>query len=222
MTVRTQSLASLTARVVEPAGPIHTTAVFFHGYGAGGDDLVPLAGELAPRGVRYVFPAAPIALPGMWGDARAWWHIDLDRTFDDLARGVAPEGLDDARAAAAAAIAAVRAQAPDDKLVLGGFSQGAMLALDLALHGDGGPLAGLALMSGTLLAPGRWRPRYATLANVPVVISHGRQDPLLPFPLSEQLQRELAEAGARVTWVPFGGAHEIPPPVLAAVAKLLT
>ena len=37
------------------------------------------------------------------------------------------------------------------RLVLGGFSQGAMLSLDVALHRDVAP-AGLVLMSGTLLA----------------------------------------------------------------------
>src|SRR5688572_21163125 len=56
-------LAGLRAAVIGPDDAART-AVFLHGFGASGDDLVPLARELAVRDLRFVFPAAPLELGG--------------------------------------------------------------------------------------------------------------------------------------------------------------
>jgi hypothetical protein len=48
-----------------------TLVLLLHGYGAAGDDLVPLARELVRPRARFVVPAAP--LPS--GAGRAWWSI---------------------------------------------------------------------------------------------------------------------------------------------------
>jgi phospholipase/carboxylesterase len=95
-----------------------------------------------------------------------------------------------------------------------------MLALDGARH-RATPPAGLILMSGTVIAEPVWQPRMATLAGVPVMLSHGRQDSLLPFGIAELLRDRLTAAGAQVDWQPFQGGHEIPMPVLAAAKRLL-
>jgi phospholipase/carboxylesterase len=217
----------LTTRIVGPAEAA-TTCVLFHGFGAPGDDLVALAGELDVP-VRFVFPEAPLALGGLYGDARAWWLLDLARLEDELRRGVPrdrrdeiPEGLPEARAHVMRLLDQLQARfsVAADQLVVGGFSQGAMLALDVALHRDAPP-AGLVLMSGTLIAESAWQPRMASLAGVPVMLSHGRHDGLLPFSLAEVLRDRLIAAGARVDWQPFFGGHEIPATALAAAAKLL-
>src|SRR5262245_27415216 len=119
-----------------------TTAVLLHGFGASGDDLVPLADELdAP--MRFVFPAAPLELSGLYGDSRAWWLFDLEQLEEELRRGVprdrsdeVPEGLPAARLQVTRLLDQLQARfsIPDERLVVGGFSQGAMLALDVALH----------------------------------------------------------------------------------------
>ena len=99
-------IAGLTTRIVEPpSGEISSTVVLLHGFGAPGDDLVGLAPYLhAPR-TRFVFPAAPLELGGLYGDSRAWWLLDLARLEASLATGSihswiaeVPEGLDNARA----------------------------------------------------------------------------------------------------------------------------
>jgi phospholipase/carboxylesterase len=95
-----------------------------------------------------------------------------------------------------------------------------MLALDVALH-RAAPPDGLILMSGTLLAEPVWRPRMAQLSGVPVMLSHGRHDGLLPFGIAERLRDALTAAGAVVDWQPFVGGHEIPPAVLDAAGTLL-
>jgi phospholipase/carboxylesterase len=51
--------------------------------------------------------------------------------------------------------------------------------------------------------------------------SHGRLDPLLNFEIAERLRDLLTEGGLSVTFVPFRGAHEIPPTVLSGVEEFL-
>jgi phospholipase/carboxylesterase len=220
-------LAGLTTHIVGPADAA-TTCVLLHGFGAPGDDLVAIAGEIdAP--VRFVFPAAPLELGGLYGDARAWWLLDLARLEDELRRGMTrdrrdevPDGLVEARGHVMRLVDQLQARfsLAASQLVLGGFSQGAMLALDVALH-SAAPPGGLILMSGTMIAASEWLPRMPSLAGLPVVMSHGRQDGLLPFSVAEVLRDRLTEAGARVDWQPFSGGHEIPRTVLAAAGKLL-
>jgi predicted esterase len=298
-------LAGLTAHIAGPSDAT-TTCVLLHGFGAPGDDLVSLAGALDPR-VRFVFPEAPLALGGLYGESRAWWLLDLARLEDDLRRGAVrdrrnevPEGLVEARTAVMQLIDQLQGLSPGQpdgqspgqtqgqsqgqphgqspgqlqgppqgqspeqpqgqslgqlqglspgqpqgqspeppqgqspgqsarqsarpatphQLVLGGFSQGAMLALDVALH-RAAPPAGLILMSGTLIAESAWQPRMTSLAGVPVMLSHGRQDGLLPFSAAEVLRDRLTAGGARVDWQPFAGGHEIPRTVIAAADQLL-
>lgn len=220
-------LAGLTTRIVGPAdAPL--TIVLMHGFGAPGDDLVPLAGALGVT-ARFVFPEAPIDLGGLYGDSRAWWRLDLARLEAELAagkprdhRGEVPDGLVEARAHASRLVDAVKERfAVDDRrLVLGGFSQGAMLALDLALHREAPPGA-VVLLSGTLIAEAEWQPRLARLAGVPVFQAHGEGDMLLPYAVAEVLRDRLRDAGADLAWHAFAGGHEIPPAVLAALAGWL-
>jgi phospholipase/carboxylesterase len=102
---------------------------------------------------------------------------------------------------------------PPGGILLGGFSQGAMLSLDVALH-DPRPLAGLALFSATLLAEPVWGPRMGSRPGLPVLQSHGTHDPLLPFAVAEKLRDLMSAAAMEVDFVPFRGGHEIPPVAL--------
>jgi len=225
----TLELAGLTTRIVGPADA-KTTVVLLHGFGAPGDDLVALAQFLGPNApsTRFVFPEAPLELGGLYGDSRAWWLLDLARLEDELRRGTqrdpaeVPDGLAGARAHLERLLDQLQARFSigNDQLVVGGFSQGAMLSLDVALH-RAAPPAGLILMSGTLIAADTWTPRMPSLQGVPIVMSHGRHDPLLPYPIAEALRDKLIAAGAKVDWHPFLGGHEIPQAVLGAIAGFL-
>jgi phospholipase/carboxylesterase len=226
--VRTLTLGGLEVRIIGDTGdgPI---VVMLHGFGAPGDDLVPLGEVLAEAapGARFLFPAAPLALPAFFGESRAWWMIDMEALERDMAAGVprdrsaeVPDGMAEANARIMALLAALPDEVGDGPLVLGGFSQGAMLSCDVALR-SGAPLAGLVLLSGTFLAAGEWRPRLASRRGLRVFQSHGRRDPLLPFGAAERLRGELTAAGLEVDWHPFDGAHEIPPQVLRALDAFL-
>jgi phospholipase/carboxylesterase len=204
------------------------TCVLLHGFGAPGTDLVSLS-EAIDAPARFVFPEAPLELGGMYGAARAWWLLDLAKLEEDLRRGAVrdrraevPEGLAAAREQVTRLLEQVQARfnVPDDKLVIGGFSQGAMVSMDVALHREK-PVGGVIQMSGTLIAEPEWSPRFAKLAGMPVLMSHGRSDQMLPFSIADALREKLVAAAAKVEWIPFLGGHEIPMAVIASAAKFL-
>jgi phospholipase/carboxylesterase len=196
--------------------------ILLHGWGAPGDDLVPLAQALARPDTRFIVPAAP--LPHPYG-GRAWWALDLDRMQraardPELMAQAVPEGLADARAKVLALIAEVRRRYQPRSVIVAGFSQGGILAMDVALHAEP-PVDGVAVLSGTLLAEKVWRERLAQ-RKLPVFLSHGRHDDVLPFSMSERLKTLLEQQGVPLTWVPFDDGHTIPPLVVQALARFLT
>jgi phospholipase/carboxylesterase len=206
-------------------GPV---VVLLHGWGAPGDDLVPLGQEIdAPRGTRYVFPEAPLSMQMGFGDSRGWWMLDLEQRQRELAAGRArdlsrkvPEGLAEARAKVVALLDDLERRLAAKQIVLGGFSQGAMLACDVALR-TGRPLAGLVMLSGTLLAADEWTPLMPKRKGLRVFQSHGSMDQLLPSFMAEQLRDLLVQAGLSVEWVGFRGGHEIPSVVLDRLGAFL-
>lgn len=196
-----------------------------HGFGAPGDDLCSLA-RVVPVGsaVRWFFPEAPLAIDfGLGMQGRVWWPIDMMRLQEALMRGdprvlraETPAGLAEARSALEECIDALSRDhgVARERLVIGGFSQGGMLATEIALHASR-PFAGLAVMSGTLLCEDRWREAAAASGpKLHALMSHGKADPLLPFDGALALKELLEAAGASVAWVPHNGQHEIPMIVL--------
>lgn len=236
--VQQRRYGTLNAHLVDAyvtAGPIDLVVVLFHGYGAPGTDLVGLGEEVASqlpaqRNVRYVFPEAPLSLDdiGLY-QGRAWWHLSIQsllQSFEnqdfERIRSFSPEGVDQAREAADIAIAAALDEVGLDRsrLILGGFSQGAMLATELALH-RGDAIRGLVLWSGTLIREGIWKKRAAESKPLQIVQSHGTRDPILPFVTATWLRDLLVEAGHHVNFLKFAGPHTIPMEALQAMVDLI-
>lgn len=236
---QTTTLGRLTCRIVDalPADKRpESIVVLCHGYGAPGTDLVPFGPELLEHSpaladrVQFLFPEAPLDLAdlGMPG-GRAWWHLDMHKLQMAVATGEIrdlreeqPEGLEFARQRLLAAIAEWSEQTgvPLSRFVLGGFSQGAMLATEATLHLDENP-AGLIVLSGTLLNEAVWRKLAPRRAGLSVLQSHGMSDPILPHLCAELLRDMLGEAGANVEFVTFRGGHGIPMEVFDKVAATL-
>jgi phospholipase/carboxylesterase len=232
--VKLTKLADLTVRVAggtdREGGGSGPAVILLHGFGASGDDLAELWRTLrAPAGTRFIFPEAPLELGGPYGNGRAWWRMDIEARVRRLEQGrppdirEVPDGLAEVRAKVDALLGEVagRLSAPPGKIALGGFSQGAMLSLDVALHTDR-PLAGLLLLSGTHIAADEWAALYDRRKGLPTFMSHGREDPLLPYAVAEGLHDTLAAHGVPVEWVPFRGGHGIPYPVVDAAGAFLT
>ncbi|HEY6083856.1 MAG TPA: hypothetical protein VIU63_00585, partial [Nitrospira sp.] len=182
-------------------GPV---VILLHGFGAPGDDLIPLAEALSvPRGIRFLFPEGPLSLSMGYGDSRAWWLIDMARLEADRAAGRVrdlsherPRGLPAVREIVEKFVMELPRVMPIDfkKTIIGGFSQGAMLSCDTVMRTTL-PFAGLVQLSGTLLAQQDWRSSPSDRQGLPVFQSHGTQDPLLPFLMAERLRDELKRAG---------------------------
>jgi len=239
MPIEKTVLGGLTTYVVSeiPAGQQPKVAVVLcHGYGASGRDLIGLTqaiGDVRPSVLNstvFLYPAAPLDLSDMgipYG--RAWWHIDLDRllnrpTPELLARfrRDVPEGAPEARALLQGLVAAASEKLglAANQFVLGGFSQGSMLATDVALRMKDGPAA-LCILSGALVNEIEWRELAAKHPPLAVLQTHGRQDQLLMYPQATALKDLLADAGHDVEFLPFQGGHEIPPVVVDRLAELL-
>jgi phospholipase/carboxylesterase len=211
-------------------GPV---VVLLHGFGAPGTDLVPLADELpVDSAVRFVFPMAPHVLDPYSppnAAARAWWMIDIaelqvavfTRNYAALVERK-PDGIDEAREQLEKFLAALSKElgVTSEQCVLGGFSQGAMLATDTLLRSDR-PYAGLLVLSGTLLTASEWSALLPNQKGLPVFQSHGHEDPILPFELAEKLATLMRSAGLDVTWTPFRGGHGIPRLVLEQAGAVL-
>lgn len=218
-------------------GPPKGVVVLCHGFGAPGTDLVGLAEALVsiePRlaNVRFHFPAAPLSLGNLgFGESRAWWLIDFEAI--EALRTASPEALRAFRkaeppgmAAARKALSAMVSEALNasrlamNQLVLGGFSQGAMISTDVALRLEEPP-AGLAILSGTLVTEDVWGPKAKARAGLPVFQSHGRGDQVLPFMAAQWLTELLVSNGLEVDFRPFNGGHEIPEQVIEGLASFL-
>jgi phospholipase/carboxylesterase len=211
--------------------------IVMHGFGATGEDLVPIAEEIVHRdtslvdSVKFIFPAAPLEPEEMLDyGGRAWWPIDIAKLqrammlgdFRDL-REELPELLPAARKHVLGIIDEVRAEKGWglDRFVLGGFSQGSMLATDVALRLPEPP-AGLVIWSGTLLCEEHWKALMPNRAGLRVIQSHGRQDQILPFAAAEWLRDALTAAGLNVEFLPFNGPHTISQAAIEATVRLLS
>ena len=243
--MRELTIAGLTVRLIEPETPAPSKqpstygggrppkgtdlplVILLHGFGAPGDDLVGLVRGL-PQTARYAFPAAPLSLGWTpFGDSRAWWQIDLHayegallgNRLEELATHV-PEGLATARERIENLIDGLQESVGFSSLILGGFSQGAMLSCDVALRSDRA-LRGLVLLSGTFICAETWTSLAPRRTGLPFFQSHGSHDPLLPISLAEKLNQTLVEAGLQSMWCPFPGAHEIPATVVTELHTFL-
>jgi len=217
-------------------GPPVSVAIFLHGFGAPGTDLVPLAGELLEQNssqalhtTRFLFPEAPLEIePGF--DGKCWWPINMERMQMALAAGqvsdiadVVPAELPAARRKILEMVewAKRHDRVAPERIILGGFSQGAMLAIDVALH-LGGKIGGVCLWSGMLINQTEWKGLAVQARPMRIVQSHGLLDPVLPFACGQSLRKMLTESGHSVDFVRFQGYHQIPPQGLQKTAELVS
>jgi phospholipase/carboxylesterase len=213
-----------TTAIGDPNAPM--TLVLLHGYAMRPSDLSPFAHSIGIPAY-FLLPQGPLASPD---GGHAWWDVDLEARAAALAAGPRdlandyPQGLTAARHQFGEFLAAVTAEVKPRRTVIGGFSQGGMLALDHVLRGNqlaGTRVDGLALLSTSRLALQDWEPRRERLRHLPVFLSHGSTDRDLAFATGERLRDFLLESAAQLTWTPFDGGHEIPLVVWRGLRKFL-
>ncbi len=184
-------------------GSAERLLVLAHGFGADERDLGGLLPYLDPEG-RFVtvLPRGPESAPGTPGFS--WFDLtDPGAAREGFAAAV--RALDEVVDDACAENGLARGEA-----IVGGFSQGAGVALALGLGSpEGRRPAGVLALSPFLPGPDVV-PTGADLAtDVPVIIQHGTHDPLVPAKRSRDLARTLAAAGVPVVFGEYPMEHQV-------------
>ncbi len=200
-------------------GRARSLIVFLHGYGADGADLLGLADVLAPhlKDAAFVAPDAPERCIG-GGFGYQWFPIPwLDGSSQAAAEAGMAASVKDLNAFLDARLA--EEGLTPDRLVLVGFSQGAMMSLHVAPRRDQA-VAGVVAISGRLLRP----EALAEEARVkpPVLLIHGDQDPVVPFDDMARAGDALVAAGFQTYGhVMQGTGHGIAPDGLGAALQFI-
>ena len=182
--------------------------VLLHGWGADAHDLLELGPLLVGPEVEVVALQAPWPHPA--GMGRQWY---------DLQQPNWPE-LPSARGALKQRLLDLSRELPLEDTILLGFSKGAAMVLDvgtLAEGLDGRSCAGLIGCSG-YPHPG-WDPQ--TPHKTKVLLTHGEQDPVVPFAASQALQKQLEAAGHGVELLEFSGGHTIDEGLFPALKRFI-
>lgn len=209
------SLETLERNVGVGEGPV---VVLLHGYGSAPEHFLGLADRTdLPAGTHLVFPRAPLAVPDV-DHGTMWWP--LPRDLDEIPRRREP-GMDEARLRVGALLDRLATDYPRRPLILGGFSQGAMVSLDLALH-DPRPLAGLALLSGTMIDEADTIARLDRLRGHHIYASHGTSDQVLRYETDSRLIALMEARGADVHFTTFDGGHVVTDEVSTELAAFIT
>ena len=208
--------------------PEKETVILLHGYGANANDLATLAAAFpALSECNFIFPQGPHLIPiGPGIEGNAWFPIDEEALNQAMSSGthrkleeIDPPGLDKSLADILRLLTEINQ--PLDKVILGGFSQGAMLSLEVALNLPQA-FKGLLLFSGALLKETIWKQKASQLTSTRFFQSHGVYDPLLSFNAAKRLFDILKNADHHGEFHSFDGGHEIPQDIINNADKFLT
>jgi phospholipase/carboxylesterase len=200
-------LDDLVHRVRPAAGEPQGALVLFHGRATSERDLYDLLDVFDPgRRLVGACPRGPLQLP----PGGFHWYVvprvgfpDHDTFHDSFGR-----------LGAWLADLAESTGVPPERTILGGFSQGAVMAWALGA-GAGRPRpAGILAMSGFIPTVDDFEVDPATLEGLPVAITHGAWDPVIAAAFGRDARDRAVAAGAEVTYLETDVPHTLDPRVL--------
>ena len=200
----TRQLEAISAMPHE--GNIDYLLVMLHGWGANYQDFVPFAKMLKLSGFGYIFPNAPyehFQIPG----GRAWYALE-NKEFTGLAEG---------RELLLSWLQSLKdtTKVPLERTILAGFSQGGAMTLDIGLTL---PLKAICSLSGYL----HYQPQSSTFKSFPpILIVHGKQDPVVPVTAAQTARDELTKIGASVQYQEFDMGHEVQPAAVELLRQFI-
>lgn len=184
------------------------TVIWMHGLGADCWDFVSVVKELglpADLPLRFIFPQAPArAITINNGQVMPGWY---DISMAELHRKPDEAGVRQSQASIDQLVAReIGRGIAAEKIILAGFSQGGAIALQVGLrHRES--LGGILALS-TYLTLEDSLAAEATIANanIPILMAHGTQDPMIPLSLALASRAKMEARGYKVDW------HEYPMP----------
>lgn len=187
------------------------SVIWLHGLGADGNDFVPVVEELGlPEGVgvRFIFPHAPVRAVTVNGGfrMRAWYDV-LEPAIDSE---VDQEGVRDSMRRIADLLRREEDRGISSRsIILAGFSQGGAVALETGLR-HSTRLAGILALSTYLpLGDALARELSPQGRDVPILMMHGTEDPIVPHALGERTRRTLEGLGYAVEWRSYPMEHSV-------------
>lgn len=198
----------LPAVVINPKGPAKACVIWLHGLGADGHDFEAIVPELnlpESAGIRFLFPHAPkrpVTINGGY-TMRAWYDIAVP----DLSREVDVQGI---RASQGLVKNLVDREVADGlepaKIILAGFSQGGVIALETGARYPE-RLGGVIALSCYLPLPDEFPPAFDS--PLPILMLHGALDPVVPLPIAERSRAVLQNKGYSVDWQTYPMPHAV-------------
>lgn len=173
-----------------------------HGLGDSAHGWEDVGQELARRlpYLLFLLPSAPSRRVSINGGASmpAWY--DITTMISDGLRSGQQDAVSIRQSCdyvrSLAHVSAVKYSIRPQRVIYGGFSQGAAISLAAGLTGHVAP-AGVACMSGYLAGMADVLPRIVN-RDVPIMMFHGRQDPVVPLQAAKESRQILqAEAGVK-------------------------
>ena len=209
--------AGLAHEVVAPAivRDLNPTLIVVHGRGASATDLLPLADALGREDLLTIAPQAPYQFRGSFGLGYAWYELQEIGRPDERTFSVSLEKF-------LAFLDRVREGYPVDpeRLVLLGFSQGAVMSLATAVR-EPRRASAVAALSGYLDAYSRPVAESSAVQDLPVFIGHGVQDELIAVSFGREARDTLKGLGAQVTYHEYPAPHTITQPEVGDVRTWL-
>ena len=190
--------------------------VLMHGVGSNEQDLFGLAPAI-PERFHVISLRAPFRMgPG----AHTWFDFSIEpggaRSIDEAQEA-------QSRALLIATVQAASAQlgiAPE-RVVVGGFSQGGIMALSLLLTQPACMLAAMVWHSRLLPQVLPFAAPADALRGKKLWLSHGTHDDVIPVAHAQAIAHHMASLPVTVTYREFPGAHEIRPAELHATVTWL-
>jgi phospholipase/carboxylesterase len=191
--------------------------VILHGWGANAQDVAALASFLDLPHYHFLFPNAPFPFPH--APAGRMWY-DFPENYGAMGSPAfyeQPELVESRNQLMKWLLSLEQSTGiPLERTILGGFSQGGAMTLDVGLTL---PLAALMVLSGYFHAPSRILEQVST--SPPILMVHGRQDQVVPLAASHQARNGLLALKRSVQYHELDMGHEIPPIVFSLMQSFI-